>query len=279
MARLIAEAEDFREPEFPGDLSPEVVKLERALFEKRRDDYVTVKDNLKKRLNLAREEEALLERGLRTGAVSKIEMIRARKDVADLEGQLSSLTTKTVRESLEAYDRDRAEFVVLDQTVRGDKDRLDRTVLRSPVRGTVNKIHIDTVGRVIESGEDIMEIVPIGDSLLVEANVRPADIGFLRPNHPANVKFTAYDFAVYGGLEGVVEHIGADTVTDDEGESFYPIKVRTEKSSLGHDRDGELLEIIPGMVAEVDVLTGRKTVLQYLLRPINRAKQRALRER
>ena len=152
------------------------------------------------------------------------------------------------------------------------------------MRGTVNKISINTVGRVIASGVDIMEIVPADDSLLIEANVRPADIAFIHPGQEATVKFTAYDFAVYGGLKGTLEQISADTITNEKdkgekGESFYHIKVRTAVNSLGKDRKGKDLIIIPGMVAEVDVLTGKKTILTYLLKPINRARMRALRER
>ena len=131
----------------------------------------------------------------------------------------------------------------------------------------------------IGSGEDIMDIVPSDDTLLVEANVRPSDIAFIHPNQDAMVKFTAYDFTTYGGLEGQVEHISADTITDEQGESFYQIKVRTADNTLGKDSKGQELPIIPGMVTEIDILTGEKTVLTYLLKPITRARERAFRER
>ncbi|MFV1994417.1 MAG: HlyD family efflux transporter periplasmic adaptor subunit, partial [Verrucomicrobiales bacterium] len=124
----------------------------------------------------------------------------------------------------------------------------------------------------------IMEIVPLDDTLLIEANIRPGDIAFLSPEQRAVVKITAYDYAIYGGLEGKVEHIAVDTIMSETGEAFYQITVRTEESAM-EGRGGELLPIIPGMIAEVDVLTGKKTVLQYLLKPINRARHRALTER
>ena len=157
----------------------------------------------------------------------------------------------------------------------------------------MNKIYINTVGRVIGSAVDIMDIVPSDDTLLIEANVRPADIAFIHPGQDAMVKFTAYDFAIYGGLKGKLERISVDTIagekagakgdnkngSNSQNESFYQIKVRTAKNSLGKDRTGKELEIIPGMVAEVDILTGKKTVLTYLLKPINRARMRAFRER
>ena len=189
---------------------------------------------------------------------------------------------------MEQFDKDRADLEVLVEAIKRDKDRLDRTIIRSPVRGVVNKIHINTVGRVVGSGADIMAIVPSDDTLLIEANIGPADIAFIRPGEKVNVKFTAYDFSRYGGLDGKVERIGVDTVTDESSRqarqgqpaaSYYPITVRTEKNSLGKDHNGNELPIIPGMVVEVDILTGKKTVLEYLLMPLNRARERALRER
>ena len=122
-----------------------------------------------------------------------------------------------------------------------------------------------------------MEIVPINDTLLVEANVRPEDVGFIHSDQPATVKFTAYDFTVYGGMDGVVEYIGVDTVQNELGETYYPVRIRTESNNMG-TRDGRELTIIPGMVAEIDVLAGQKSVLQYLLTPLNRAREKALTE-
>jgi adhesin transport system membrane fusion protein len=136
---------------------------------------------------------------------------------------------------------------------------------------------VTTVGGVIQPGMELMEIVPLEGNLLVEAHVRPADIAFLRPDQDAQVKLTAYDFAVYGGLPAKLEHISADTITDENGDSFYLIKVRTERSYLGPEDNP--LRIIPGMTAVVDILTGEKSILDYLLKPVLRAKERALRER
>ncbi len=156
-------------------------------------------------------------------------------------------------------------------------DRVQRTEVRSPVRGTIKRLLINTVGGVIQPGQDLVEIVPLEDTLLIEAKVRPADIGFLHPGQPALVKVTAYDFSIYGGLEGVVEDISADTITDERGESFYRVRVRTHDNAL--EKAGEPLPIIPGMTTQVDILTGQKTVMDYLLKPILKAKERALRER
>jgi adhesin transport system membrane fusion protein len=145
------------------------------------------------------------------------------------------------------------------------------------MNGVVNKVNVDAQGQVVSSGEDVIEIIPIDESLLVQANVRPEDIGDVHSDQRALVKFTAYDFIRYGGMEGTVEYIGADTVTNEKGETYYPIRIRTESNTMG-TRDGRDLSIIPGMVADVDLLAGKKSVLEYLLTPVNRARERALKE-
>ncbi len=157
------------------------------------------------------------------------------------------------------------------------EDRLRRTNVRSPVTGTINRLLVNTVGGVIQPGMDLVEIVPLEDTLVVETNIKPADIAFLRPNQEAKVKFTAYDFTIYGGLDAKLEHISADSITDENGNSFYLVRVRTTKSYLGLESNP--LPIIPGMIATVDILTGKKTILSYLMKPILRAQKLALRER
>jgi adhesin transport system membrane fusion protein len=157
------------------------------------------------------------------------------------------------------------------------KDRVMRTDVRSPVRGTVKQVILNTLGGVVKPGEPILEIVPLDDTLLIEANIKPADIAFLHPGQKAMIKITAYDFSIYGGLEGSVEQISADTIENQKGESFYKVKLRTKASAITYR--GEKLPIIPGMTASVDILTGKKSVLDYLLKPILKAKENALRER
>jgi adhesin transport system membrane fusion protein len=153
-------------------------------------------------------------------------------------------------------------------------DKVKHAAIRSPVKGTVKRLLVNTVGGVVQPGRDLVEVVPLDDALILEAKVVPKDIAFLRPGQPAMVKFTAYDFSTYGGLEAKLEHIGADSITDEKGNTFFLVKVRTNKSSLGAN-----LPIIPGMVAEVDIITGQKSILAYLLKPVLRAKQGALTER
>jgi len=171
----------------------------------------------------------------------------------------------------------RGELKSLQQIMSAGADRVTRTDVRSPVRGTIKQINLNTVGGVVRPGESILEIVPLDDTLLIEARIRPADIAFLHPGQKAMVKITAYDFAIFGGLDGVLEAISADTIEDDDGESFYKVKLRTQKNAIAYR--GEELPIMPGMTASIDILTGKKSVLAYLLKPILRAKQNALRER
>jgi membrane fusion protein, adhesin transport system len=176
----------------------------------------------------------------------------ARRELSELLGTLAALNESTVALA----------------------DRVDKTSVRSPVRGTVQRLLANTVGGVIQPGRDILEIVPLDDALLLEARILPKDIAFIRPGQEAVVKFTAYDFAVYGGLSGKVENISPDTVVDERGNAYYVIRVRTDRPAFS-----EQLPILPGMTAEVDILTGNKTVLSYLLKPILRAKSIALSER
>ena len=157
------------------------------------------------------------------------------------------------------------------------EDRLARTAVRSPLSGIVKTIKVATVGGVIQPGMDVMEIVPVDDSLIVEAKVRPSDVGFLRPGQSAMVKLSAYDFSIYGGLEAVVDNITADSITNDKGESFYLVRVKTTRSGLG--TADKPLPIIPGMLATVSIRTGAKSLLTYLLKPVIKAKANALTER
>lgn len=155
---------------------------------------------------------------------------------------------------------------------------MSRTLVTSPVRGIVKQLLVNTIGGVIQPGSDMVEIVPLDDTLLVEAKIRPQDIAFLHPGQEAVVKFTAYDYTIYGGLKAKLERIGADTITDeDKKTTYYMITLRTDRSHLGTDE--KPLIIIPGMVASVDIITGKKTILSYLLKPIIKARAESLQER
>jgi adhesin transport system membrane fusion protein len=233
---------------------------------------------------------------LATGAVSEVDLLRLQRDVAKSCGDQKAADAQidriqaSIKEALSKTDE--AELNIRNQarsdlsdtntklaTLRQGKLALDDKVklaeIRSPVRGTVKTLLANTVGGVVQPGKDIIEIVPTDDTLLLEVRILPRDIGFLHAQQKAQVKFTAYDYSIYGGLEGVVEQIGADTITDERGNSFYIVRVRTAHASVGDKH----LPIIPGMVAEVHILTGKRTVMQYLLKPILRAKENAFTER
>ena len=232
------------------------------------------------------------------GVFSKMDLLHLRRQVLDLQSELEQTRLQKPRadsalqeaqhridaarsefrsESLRELTLKRTELQSIKEAVSAGEDQVRRTEVRSPVRGLVKQIKINTVGGVLPPGGEIMEIVPIEDTLLVEAMVRPSDIAFLRPGLPANVKVTAYDYSIYGGMHGRVEDISADTIANQRGETFFRVRVRTDKAHLGSDE--RPLEIIPGMTAQVDILTGKKTVMDYLLKPILRARSEALRER
>jgi adhesin transport system membrane fusion protein len=253
---------------------------------------------LKRALALAEEELALMRPLAASKAASRTEMLAIEGKVNDTAGSLSAAELSLPRlksardeaesrlgertsafrsEALQQLSNARVELGALSETIKGSDDRVSRTTIKAPVSGIVKTVHVSTPGQVVQPGHNLVEIVPMNDTLVVEAQVQPKDIAFLRPGQRALVKLTAYDFSIYGGLEGEVEHIGADSITNDRGETFYLIRVRTGRSTL--ERNGEVLQIIPGMVADVDVLTGSKTVLAYLTKPLTRMRQTAMRER
>jgi len=281
LARHRAEANQAESIEFPEQIiseRPELLAREQALFDKRigeRDKQIVV---IRKSLELANEELSMTVPLVQKQIVSKVEQLRLEREVNELEGRLLELTDGFQREAMEAYNETKSKLEALVSVIDARKDRVDRTLVRSPISGTVNKLHKTTLGGVIQPGEDIVDIVPKDGTLLVEARINPRDIAFLRPGQKAKVKLTAYDFSIYGGLDGVVEHISADTIQDEvDKQHYYHIKVRNEGGVL--EKDGEVLDIIPGMVAEVDVLTGRRTVLQYLSKPFHRMRLNSLTER
>jgi len=202
---------------------------------------------------------------------------RVQRAAKEARGRIEQPKAEYRRLALEEINERRLELKSITENLSSGGDRVTRTDIRSPVKGIVKHIMINTLGGVVRPGESIMEIVPLDDTLLIEAEIKPSDIAFLHPGQKATVKITAYDFSIYGGLEGTVEHISADTIEDEKGENFYLVKVRTKQNAMIYR--GQRLPIIPGMTAGVDVLTGEKSVLDYLLKPILKAKQNALRER
>ncbi|QID17094.1 HlyD family type I secretion periplasmic adaptor subunit [Nitrogeniibacter mangrovi] len=314
--RAISEGKAFVPPEEVVKGAPDVVKQEQELYKssqaeldaemgiarqqvkQRNQELVEARARLaqaSKGLSLAEQELKVTRPLLSSGAVSEVELLRLERDVSRLRGernqtsaQISRIQSAIVEAEQNIQDVDltfrnaartelsdtMAKLNSLSEGSTALADRVKHAEVRSPMHGTVKRLLVNTIGGVVQPGKEVAEVVPLDDALLLEARIKPQDIGFLRPGQKALVKFTAYDFAIYGGLEATVEHIGADTVTDEKGNAFYVIRVRTKKSSLGKN-----LPIIPGMVAQVDVLTGKKTILAYLLKPVLRAKANALTER
>jgi len=234
-----------------------------------------VERGIEPRLELLRAEQRRAE-AQGTFKVAELAASRAASGVEEVEHTLSSMRERQRAEAFEALAIAKAEISAMVQELPALQDRVARTDVRAPISGTVNRIHVATVGGVVRPGEPIVEIVPQDGSLLVEAFIKPADIAFLRAGQDAQVKLTAYDYSRYGFLEGKVETISADAIENEDGEGLYRIEVRTIGSSL-ESADGDL-EIIPGMVAEVDILNGKRTVLDYILKPISNVSSRALRE-
>jgi len=298
---------------------PALIEQERTLYESRQKELATTREILKQQIAQRRQDiagfdakliqnqrsYALLDKELTMtrplvtqGVMSEVELLRLERQANDIKGDISSTEIAVLREQakleeasqklaeaeinfknlarIELNETD-AELRRLAETSLALEDRVKRTEVTSPVRGTVKQLFVNTIGGVVQPGMDLVEIVPLEENLLVEVKIRPADIAFLRPGLNTIVKVTAYDFSIYGGLKAKVEQISADTITDEEGDSYYMVRVRTDDSALVTPRAS--LPIIPGMLTEVDILTGKKTVLEYLLKPILRANERAMRER
>ncbi len=278
-----------------------------SVLDREREQCSQELNELRSRLDYQQRAHALLKKEVEMtramvdkGAASDMDFLRTQRELTDLSGQIADtrIAIPKVAAAIEAAshrideEKNKQRSAILDELnaarteMEGLKeklpaleDQMDRTSVRSPVEGTVKRVFLTTIGEAVGPGAEMLEIVPREDTLLIEAKVLPQDIAFLYPGQLADVKITAYDYSIYGGMPGVVEHISADAITDEQQKmSYYLIKVRTEKATL-KGRGGEDLPIIPGMVAEVDVLTGKKTVLEYLLKPIIKTTRGALRER
>lgn len=317
--KALAEGQSFTPPSPRKDNLEEqrVVEEERQLYDARRSEFHALvgiseqqleqreqelteaqskRDSATRSLELSQQELTKTRPLLATGAVSEVEILRLERDVSRARGDKEQATAQSAR-ALAAIAEARRKIQETELSFRNEArkelsevlgrlnalnegavalaDKVDKAQVKSPVRGRVQRLLANTVGGVLQPGKDIVEIVPLDDALVLEAKVQPKDIAFIHPGQAATVKFTAYDFGVYGGLEAVVENISPDTETDERGNNtFYVVRVRTKQTNFS-----DKMPIIPGMTAEVDILTGKKTVLSYLLKPILKAHAYALRER
>jgi adhesin transport system membrane fusion protein len=307
---------EFQLPKNILDESPDIADHERKLYlsnQKELDEQLSIaKSQLTQReeelnevraklvqvsraLELSKQELNVTKPLLASGAISEVEILRLEGEVSNASGEKQQALAQEQRlisaiEESQSKLRETELLVInkwrtelsevlskvasLTESSSGLADKIKLAEIRSPVRGTVQRVFTNTVGGVVQPGHEVIEMVPLDDQLLIEAKVSPKDIAFLHPDQDAIVKFTAYDFVVYGGLKGKVEHISADTITDEKDRTYYIVRVRTDRT--GFDPS---LPIMPGMMTQVDILTGKKTVLAYLLKPVLRAKQNALTER
>ena len=296
---------------FSPDLKKSIPKLlekEEELYNSRTRQYLANKSYYDEKINeanstkkytgkslrLAKKELDAIKPLLKDRAVSEVEVLKLESSFNELKSKYASILidikalTSQREEKLLAYRNETQEELsdvignikIISPSQVGAQDRVSRAIIRSPIDGIVQRIISVTVGSVVEAGEDIIEILPLEDTLLIEAKVKPTDIGFIEEGQKATVKFSAFDFTIYGGLEGELIHISPDAIVEKNGnttETFYLIKVKTNKNYLGSIN--KPLKIIPGMDAEVDILTGKKTILSFLLKPVLRAKYSSLRER
>ncbi len=317
-ARLeaLVEGHEFVAPQEVRDEAPAVIEHERrhyqSLLEERESQISIAREQREQRLQELNEIQARLIQATRsydlgsreleltrpllgTGAISEVEVLRLERDVSRALGDRDqaraqiSRVRSAIQEAEQKIEDIRhgfnnrlrnelsatlTELATLTEGSVGLRDRVTHAEIRAPVSGTIQRLNVTTRGAVVQPGREVIELVPMDDQLMVEAKISPRDIAFLRPGQRAVVKLTAYDFAIYGGLEAEVEHISADAITDERGDSYYLVRVRTEDTGFGEDNP-----VIPGMMAQVDIMTGKKTLLEYILKPVLRAKANALTER
>ncbi|MEE4295985.1 MAG: HlyD family type I secretion periplasmic adaptor subunit [Wenzhouxiangella sp.] len=307
------------DPVFPPQVAeeaPELVASEQQLFQSSRDELreqqAVFANQIEQREQELEEARAAVEQYTNTlrltqreldvtrpllasGAVSDVDILRLERQIATIQGELSRAQAAVARSQAavsEARNRrreveltminrwqneladSRSRLESISQAGQGLEDMVRQAEIRSPIRGTVQRLHANTIGGVLTPGRDVIDIVPIDDQLIIEARIHPRDVAFIRPEQEATIRLTAYDFAIYGGMKGYVEHISADTITDENDNTFYLVRLATEPGSYDED-----LLIIPGMTAQVDILTGKRTVMQYLLKPLMRARSMAFTER
>lgn len=271
---------------FPNDIPQEMKEREMGVYQAKKDALNEALKTLRESKALLDSEIALTEPMVNKGAVSQVELLRMKRSANDMALQISEREHKYITDASNELVRIQGDLDQAKENLAARADPVERSLLRAPLKGIVKNIRVNTIGGVISAGQDIMEIVPVEDNLLVEAYINPKDVAYIRPGMKAIVKLTAYDYAIYGGLDGVVTLLSPSTLQDkrqasdlnlNPNNSFYRVLVRTTGSHLT-DKNGSELPVLPGMIATVDIKTGEKTIFQYLIKPITRMKQ-ALQER
>lgn len=285
MARLEAELAG-REPVFPPELQrlPSVVRQQEALFRDRRSALNAELRSLGDVAKLARDEFGITERLVATGDASQVELLRARRSMTEAEAALNNRRNKFVQDASTELARVREEYEQVEQQVTQKRQQVVNSVIRSPMAGVVKNVRVTTLGGVLRAGEELLQVVPVEDQMILEAKVAPRDIAYIRTGLPATIKFDAYDYAIHGIVDGEVIYISADTIREEStrpdapGATYYRVHVRTTAPGPV-TRIGRKIEVLPGMTATVDIRTGQRTLLMYLLKPVTKTFSEAFRER
>lgn len=288
VTRLKAEQQGKETLQFPPVLAkhPDITEVESSLFLARKEGFREEIASLQRSYDTALKQTKMYEELLPKGYVSKLEFFRSQQNANDFRTKIIEKQNAFREDINQNLTKSQSELQTLEEQLASLQDKMVRTTLYSPVYGVVKKINIVTVGGVITPGFNIMEIVPLSDQLLIEAYVSPADIAFVHIGQTANVKISAYDFSIYGSLDGTVEYVSASTIAKDkvaqetmpsDADEFYVVKIRVDKNFLGSEK--HKLYILPGMIATVYIKTSNKTIMQYLLKPLIKAKEEALREK
>jgi len=295
---VLAERQAFAARQEKIRSETEILRRQLLQKEQERLEMTAQREKLASSLELINRELSMTRKLAKNGAIPEIELIRLERQVGDVQGEISVLDATlpradfAIEEAKEKLASSRSVLVasaredlakttgelnILEQSVIAARQRVKQTELRAPAKGIVNRLSVTSLGAVVQPGFAIVEIVPIEDNLVVEVRIGPRNIGFIRKDQPARIKLTAFDYLQYGALDGKVEWVSADTLTDPENQPYYRVLVKTDTNTI--TRAGDAMRAIPGMVANVDILTGRKSVLQYLLRPVLRTRDEAMRER
>ena len=260
---------------------PEFQANQKILLKKRQQALNEELESIKEQLNLAVAELNMTEPLLKTGDVSKVEVLRLQRQANDLRAQISNKRNKYFQDTQAELNKLEEDLAGVSQVLTQKKEQLDRIELRAPMAGVVKNVKITTLGGVIKPGEEVMQIVPSGDDLVIEAKIKPSDIAFLKPGLEAIIKLDAYDYSIYGTLKGQLTYISADTLTEDSksGEqTYYRAKIQTNVKQFS-SKPKEKLEIQPGMTATIEIITGEHTVLSYLTKPITKTLKESMTER
>jgi len=307
LARLNAELSQTNKLDLPDEILkdyPEIVRTELTLLKERqayfqsqqlqkRNDISSAKarfNSADSGLSAAKEETRVVKQLVERGLEAKLSLVRAEKSLAEAtsamlvakeeiskaEQALSSFTKEYQTNILNEITKSRSEFSSSRENVRISADKSDRTALRSPVSGTVNRVLVTTEGQTVKAGEPVAEIVPSGTSVIIEAKVTPADIGFVRLKQRALVKLTTYDYSIFGALDGFVSVIGSDSITEEKGEQFYVVKIELASNYVD---SGKNMTILPGMIAQIDIVTGKRTIFNYIFSPLTKVMQESFREK